>query len=174
MNEIVGRVAGLTRFPVKSMAGEALDSARLRWSGLEGDRQYAFLLAGSLSRFPWFTGRDLSELVCWQARYLDPADTRHSPVEVIAPDGERHLLDSLELRWLLGEKAEAGIELIQLGRGAFDAQPVSIVPTGTFGAIAAARAEAVDPRRFRLSAAREDQELARQTGGPGGGFADRR
>jgi len=34
----VGRVAGLWRYPVKSMAGEALESAGVGWHGVEGKK----------------------------------------------------------------------------------------------------------------------------------------
>lgn len=151
MSDIVGRVAALARYPVKSMAGEALDAAELRWRGLHGDRQYGFLHHGSLSRFPWFTGRDLSDLVRYQARYRDPADPRHSPVEVTAPDGETFALDSPALRSRLSEQTGAALDLVQFGRGAFDALPVSIVTTATLAALDTARGGPVDPRRFRIN-----------------------
>ena len=41
MGEIVGTVATLSRFPVKSMQGERLTTAELTGSGLVGDRAYA-------------------------------------------------------------------------------------------------------------------------------------
>ena len=40
---IVGSVAGLWRFPVKSMRGEQLDQAELSERGLLGDRAYALI-----------------------------------------------------------------------------------------------------------------------------------
>ena len=42
-NEVVGSVAGLWRFPVKSMMGEQLDQAELTGRGLLGDRAYALI-----------------------------------------------------------------------------------------------------------------------------------
>jgi uncharacterized protein YcbX len=167
MSEIVGRLAGLSRFPVKSMGGEVLESADLRWRGLHGDRQYGFLIAGSLSRFPWFTARELSELICWQARYRDPEDPRGSPVDVTAPDCAHFSLDDPALRDLLSERSGTPVELIQLGRGAFDAQPVSLVSTATLAAIEEARGHAVDGRRFRInvvveSDAREEEWAGRR------------
>lgn len=38
-----GHVRELYRYPVKSMASVALDSALLGWYGLEGDRRYDHL-----------------------------------------------------------------------------------------------------------------------------------
>ena len=41
MNEPVGTIRALWRFPVKSMLGEELDAAELGEGGIEGDRAYA-------------------------------------------------------------------------------------------------------------------------------------
>ena len=42
----VGRVAGMWRYPVKSMAAEALEWADVGWHGVEGDRRWAFIRDG--------------------------------------------------------------------------------------------------------------------------------
>ncbi|MDB5683254.1 MAG: sulfurase [Sphingomonas bacterium] len=151
MSDSVGRVAGLWRFPVKSMAGEPLDAVALGWRGIAGDRQYGFHHAGSLSRFPWFTARDLSEMVRYRAAFRDPDDPRNAPVEVTTPDGERFRLDAPELKARLAEAAGGPLELMQSGRGVFDYAPVSIVSTATHAALDAARGAHVDPRRFRIN-----------------------
>jgi len=46
-NWIVGAVAGLWRFPVKSMGGERLEQAELTEHGLVGDRAYALIDANT-------------------------------------------------------------------------------------------------------------------------------
>jgi MOSC domain-containing protein len=38
----LGRISAIFRYPVKSMAGESLDVARLSWHGIESDRRLAF------------------------------------------------------------------------------------------------------------------------------------
>ena len=45
------RVVALYRYPVKAMAGEALESAELGWAGLEGDRRHAFVQSEDRSDF---------------------------------------------------------------------------------------------------------------------------
>ena len=42
----VGRVVGLWRYPVKSMAAEALASVEVGWHGFAGDRRWAFVRGG--------------------------------------------------------------------------------------------------------------------------------
>lgn len=69
------------------MRGESLAAAVLRWQGIDGDRQYAFLREANRSRFPWLIARELSELVRYTPRYLDPASLRTSALRVVAPDG---------------------------------------------------------------------------------------
>jgi uncharacterized protein YcbX len=60
---VVGRVAALWRYPVKSMAGERVDAADVSWHGLAGDRRWAFIRDGQVrSGFPWLTIRELPEL----------------------------------------------------------------------------------------------------------------
>jgi uncharacterized protein len=84
----IGTVAAINRFPVKSMGGEAMKRAILRWTGIEGNRQFAFCRAANQSHFPWLTARDLAGLVRYLARYADGANPRASDVAVTAPDGE--------------------------------------------------------------------------------------
>lgn len=147
----VGGVEALWRFPVKSMAGERLETAELRWTGIRGDRQYAFHRAHDRTRFPWATARHCPAFVLHRARYADPADPKHSAVTVETPDGRLFALDDPALQAALSAAFGEDVRLIQLGRGAFDAMPVSVVTTATHAAIDAAAGRAVDPRRFRAN-----------------------
>lgn len=151
MPELVGHVAAITRFPVKSMAGEACAAAAIDWQGIEGDRQWAWLRAGDLTRFPWFTGRDRSALVRYVAAFDDPADVRRSAVGVVAPDGGRWRLADPAFRAHLEALAGRALTLVQLGRGAHDAMPLSIASTASFAALDAGHGRALDRRRFRTN-----------------------
>ena len=151
MPELVGRVAAITRYPVKSMAGEPLEAAEIDWQGIEGDRQYAFVKDADGGRFPWFTGRDLSDMVRYRARYDDAADPRCSPMTVTAPDGDCWRLGEPALPARLAAASGLAVRLIQLGRGTHDAMPLSVVSTATFAALEAAHGGAVDRRRFRAN-----------------------
>ena len=151
MGQVIGHVAALARFPVKSMAGEPLDQAEIDWQGMEGDRQYAFVLAANATRFPWLTGRSVSEMVLHRARFADPANPRGATVEVEAPDGWRGSLRDPGLAERLAAAAGEPVSLIQLGLGAYDAMPVSIVSTAGHALVEAAHGSALDPRRFRTN-----------------------
>jgi uncharacterized protein YcbX len=152
MGALVGRVAALTRFPVKSMAGEPLAVAEIGWQGIEGDRQYAFLFEGKATRFPWCTGRDLSEMVRHVARFRDGGVPKTAPVDVTLADGGTIALDDPGLARLLSEAAGAPVRLMQSGRGLHDSMPLSIATTASHVEVEAAHGGALDPRRFRINA----------------------
>src|SRR5690606_36924276 len=62
-NVELGRVVGLWRYPVKSMAGEALAETEVSWFGFAGDRRWAFVRGGAVqSGFPWLTLRERADM----------------------------------------------------------------------------------------------------------------
>jgi uncharacterized protein YcbX len=70
---VVGHIAALRRYPVKSMAGEELDGADVSWHGLAGDRRWAFIRDGQArSGFPWLTIRDRPEMARYRPRFAEP------------------------------------------------------------------------------------------------------
>ena len=84
----VGRVAGLWRYPVKSMAAEELDGTEVSWNGLTGDRRWAFIRDGQVrSGFPWLTIRERPELVRYRPRFAQPDRPNASLVLVRTPCG---------------------------------------------------------------------------------------
>src|SRR5262245_28594248 len=84
----VGRVAALWRYPVKSMAPEALERVEVGWHGVAGDRRWAFVRAGQeRSGFPWLTIREHPELAHYQPRLVEPASPDKTAVRIRTPDG---------------------------------------------------------------------------------------
>ncbi len=144
----IGRVARLYRYPVKSMRGEALDGIALGWTGLDGDRQYAFHKPTAPSRFPWFTARIHAEMVLYTARY-GAADTKTAPVAVTAPDGAVFDVASPGLTARFADAAGMAVGMIRLGRGCHDSLPVSVIGQGTIDDLSAAHGTAVGIDRFR-------------------------
>src|SRR5262245_19553657 len=101
----LGIVRHISRYPVKSMRGERLEETSLGFQGLPGDRRYAFAQKKGRFQFPWFTGRELHELLLYVPRY-DPADPRQ--VLVTTPSGTTLSLESDELRAELETKSSRG------------------------------------------------------------------
>lgn len=145
----LGTVVAIRRYPVKSMRAEPLDAAALHWTGLHGDRQYAFCRAADTSDFPWLTGRVLPDLVLHSARYSDPADPGRARVRVMAPDGTECDVVDPALAARLAEAADAPVRLLRLGRGTYDAMPVSVITTNTGDAVSQAHGAPVSLDRFR-------------------------
>jgi uncharacterized protein YcbX len=166
MDEL-GRVEAIYRYPVKSMGGERLAAATLRWPGIDGDRQYAFYRAADASRFPWLTGREVSELVTYAAHYAEPDNPRHSAVRVNHRDREYDVGDP-ELREALSREAGEEVRLLQVGRGTFDAMPVSVLSTATLSLLEARCGHRIDVRRFRANIVVEANARVRETDWLGG------
>src|SRR4051812_38299287 len=97
----LGRISALFRYPVKSMAGESLDVAKLGWHGVEGDRKLAFRRLADKSSFPWLTASKLPELLLYKPFGLDNAESQKGeplPTHVRTPEGKEYELRSDELR----------------------------------------------------------------------------
>jgi uncharacterized protein YcbX len=151
MTRIVGHVAALNRYPVKSMAGERLGVVEVDWQGIEGDRQYAFVRKANGTRFPWLTAREVPAMVLHQARFADPGAPRTSAVLVETPDGAAVSLYDPLLHGHLEAAAGEPIGLLQVARGIYDSMPISIVTTASHARVEAAHGAALDPRRFRAN-----------------------
>jgi len=147
----MGTVVAIRRYPVKSMQAEPLDVAELHWTGLRGDRQYAFCRTADSSDFPWLTGRVAPELVLHSACYSDPLDPKHARVCVTTPDGREHDVADPALAASLAGAADMPVRLLRLGRGAFDAMPVSVMTTTTGDAVDQAHGASVGLDRFRAN-----------------------
>src|SRR6185312_4485184 len=123
----IGRIARINRYPVKSMRGEALENVQVGWTGLDGDRQYAFHKTEAPARFPWFTARLYAEMVLYAPRYENPADTKTSPVAVTLPDNTVCDVAAPELTARFSAEAGTDVGLIRLGRGCHDSLPLSVI-----------------------------------------------
>jgi uncharacterized protein YcbX len=55
---LVGKVESLWRYPVKRMRGEELEEAFFAFSGVYGDRLFAFKSSAAPKGFPYLTGRE--------------------------------------------------------------------------------------------------------------------
>src|SRR5260370_5925133 len=55
----LGHISAIFRYPIKSMAGERLDSAKIGWHGVEGDRRLSVRFPGDCAASPWVAARRL-------------------------------------------------------------------------------------------------------------------
>jgi len=152
----LGRISALFRHPVKSMAGESLDVARLGWHGIEGDRRFAFRRLTDQSGFPWLTASKLPELLLYKPFRLDSnANSKNGellPTHVRTPDGREYELRSDELRKEISSRHGNDVELMNLKSGIFDESPISVISLGTVHSVARESGRGVDLcdlRRFR-------------------------
>lgn len=142
----IGHVAALWRYPVKSMAGEALAHAQLGWHGFTGDRRWAFLRDDvPRSGFPWLTIREQARMSRHQPRFVDGERPDASDVLVRTPDGDE--VDVTDPA--LAAQLAPGARPIKQDRGVFDTMPVSLITTATVAALGAEVGRDLDIRRFR-------------------------
>jgi uncharacterized protein YcbX len=142
----VGRVAGLWRYPVKSMAAEALDSVDVTWHGFAGDRRWAFIRDGLVrSSFPWLTIRERGEMWHYQPFFTEPERPEQSRTVVRTPAGEELDVSDPALAAELGD----GVTLIKQNRGVFDMAPLSLITTQTIAGLGALVDRQLGAQRFR-------------------------
>jgi uncharacterized protein YcbX len=143
---VVGRVAALWRYLVKSMAAEALEAVEVGWHGLAGDRRWAFIREGmERSGFPWLTIRERPEMSLYRPRFAEPGRPDGSATLVRTPRGKEYdVADPL----LAGELGE-GVRVIKQDRGVFDTMPLSLITTRTIAGLATLAGADLDVLRFR-------------------------
>ena len=143
---LVGWVAGLWRYPVKSMAPESLAQVGVSWHGVAGDRRWALLDDGRRgSGFPWVTQRERPELARYRPSFRVPDRPDKSPVEVTTPDGDVLAITDPALVAGLG----ADVRAVKQDRGIFDTMPLSLITTQTVTALGEIVGRPLEVERFR-------------------------
>jgi MOSC domain-containing protein len=144
----LGRISAIFRYPVKSMAGELLDAARLGWHGIEGDRRFAFRRLADKSEFPWLTASKLPELLLYKP-FRPDSNGDELPTHVRTPDGNEYELHSDKLREEVSSRYGSDVELMNLKSGVFDEASISVINLGTVRCVERESGREVDLRRFR-------------------------
>lgn len=151
MSDVLGTVAALHRFPVKSMRGERLERARLGPAGLDGDREWALLdekghwASAKTNRGRWRLYDGMLALSAVTAPLPDDRSEGAGPaveapaegaVVVALPDGRTAIAGTPEADALLSEhlgrtlRFDRGDEGRRWGRH-HDAAPLHLVTTAT-------------------------------------------
>lgn len=143
----VGRVVGLWRYPVKSMAAEKLSDAEVSWHGFAGDRRWAFIRNGvTRSGFPWLTLRERNDMNHFLPSFVEPAHPDKSATIVRTPPGA--VFDVADPA-LAAELCRDGARVIRQDRGIFDTFPLSLVTTQTLSRLSEMVGTRLDVERFR-------------------------
>jgi uncharacterized protein YcbX len=172
----VATVESLWRYPVKSMRGEELPEAFLGFSGVYGDRLFAFHSSTAPKGFPYLTARELRTLLRYRPRFRNPdkaarptnlaeadalgpgvtpvyADPRDMLVDVETPTGETFAIDDPALSGVLraGLSAAPDLTLARSERAMTDCRPVSLFSLQSARQLGEETGSPVDPRRFRAN-----------------------
>ena len=143
---VVGKVAALFRYPVKSMSSEQLETIDVDWYGFAGDRRWAFVRGDQVrSGFPWLTIRENPKMWHYMPRFVEPDHPDKSATRVRTPSGDE--LDVVDPA--LAEELGHNSRVIKQDRGVFDAFPLSLLTTQSVAALGASVGDNLDVRRFR-------------------------
>jgi len=171
---IVGQVDSLWRYPVKSMRGEELDEAFAGFSGIYGDRLFAFKSSASPKGFPYLTAREQQRLLQYRPRfrYSDKAarpinlteaasmganavwaDPSELMVDVETPDGKTLAVDDPALIDMLRADIDQKhqLALMRSERAMTDCRPVSIFSLQSARQLGEETGTPIDKRRFRAN-----------------------
>ena len=171
---IVGKIDSLWRYPVKSMRGEELDEAFASFSGIYGDRLFAFESSASPKGFPYLTAREQQRLLQYRPHFRHPdkaarpinlteaekmganpvwADFAELMVDVQTPDGKTLAVDDPALidmiRADIDQKHQ--LTLMRSERALTDCRPVSIFSLQSARQLGEETGTSMDKRRFRAN-----------------------
>src|ERR1700737_3665662 len=171
---LVGKVESLWRYPVKSMRGEELEEAFFGFSGVYGDRLFAFKSSAGPKGFPYLTGREQEEMLLYRPRFRYPnkaakppnlseaesmapginpifADPADLAVDVATPSGEVLGVDDPALMSLLVKRTGDGpvLTLRRSERAMTDCRPISLFSIQTGRQLGDEIGTVLDKRRFR-------------------------
>ena len=172
----IGTVESLWRYPVKSMRGEAMPEVFMGFSGIYGDRCYAFKNSAARKGFPYLNANVQQQMLRYrpQFRYAERAmmppnlieamsiapgvtpanaDPEDLMLDVVTPSGGTVAVDDPALIEMLGEglRGENHLTLVRSDRALTDCRPVSLISLQTVRQVEAELGFSVDKRRFRAN-----------------------
>ena len=171
MGEMVGTVATLSRFPVKSMQGERLERVEVAHNGLVGDRAYALVETDTGTVMSAKNPRVGAQLFACRSEFIAGPEPGGDPppVRIVLPDGTSVTSDARGVDTTLSAYLGCDATLQRstsdgipspVATGPFvDAFPVSVLTTSTLARLQSLRPESrFDERRFRMNVVVETSE----------------
>jgi uncharacterized protein len=173
---LVGKVESLWRYPVKSMRGEELEEAFVGFSGVYGDRLFAFKSSAAPKGFPYLTGREQEEMLLYRPHFRHPeraakppnlseaesmapginpvfADATDVAVDVETPSGQAFGVDDPALISMLAKRMGDApvLTLRRSERAMTDCRPISLFSIQTGRQLGDEIGTTLDKRRFRAN-----------------------
>lgn len=172
----IGTIESLWRYPVKGMAGEELAEAFMGFSGIYGDRCYAFRDSAARKGFPYLTASAQQQMLRYRPRFRHPeraaappnlaeamsiapgvtpanADPDDMQLDILTPSGAAVAVDDPALLEMLceGPGGKDRLTLVRSDRALTDCRPVSLVSSQTVRQLETELEFALDKRRFRAN-----------------------
>jgi MOSC domain-containing protein len=172
----IGTVESLWRYPIKSMSGEQVTEAFIGFSGVYGDRCFAFKNSSARKGFPYLNATAHEQMLRYrpQFRYperaikppnlaeamsIPPGVTPANPdpndliVDVVTPSGAVVAVDDSALIVMLSEglRGENHLTLVRSDRALTDCRPISLISLQTIQQVEAELGIPLDKRRFRAN-----------------------
>jgi len=141
----IGRVESVFRYPVKSMTGEALESANLGWHGIEGDRRLALRRTDDRGGFPWLSASQLPDLIL----FAPQPSGEGLPTHVRTPAGDECPVFGEELAAEIARRYGRPVQMTHFKHGIFDEGDISVIAMETINEIGRLAGFNLDVRRFR-------------------------
>lgn len=153
MPDAIATLEKLYIYPVKSMAGIAVDEAHIGLEGIIGDRQYAFVQADKAEKnsFPWMTARENARMLFYIPRFeaMPAPENPEPPLHIETPDGRVTEIADANLRAELAGSRQ--VFLMKCNRGMFDCQHLSLFSLASVRALSEEADSAIDHRQFRAN-----------------------
>ena len=186
----IGTVESLWRYPVKSMRGAEMPEVFMGFSGIYGDRCYAFKNSAARKGFPYLNANVQQQMLIYRPQFRYPERASIPPnlteatsiapgvtpangeaedmiLDIVAPSGEIVSVDDPTLLKLLGEgiSEKNQLKLVRSDRALTDCRPVSLISLSTVRQIESELSIPIDKRRFRAN-------IYFNLAADGGGFAE--
>src|SRR5258706_3756378 len=173
---VIGTVESLWRYPVKSMRGAEMPELFMGFSGIYGDRCYAFKNSAARKGFPYLNANVQQQMLLYSPQFRHPERAAKPPnlteatsiapgvtpangdaedliLDIVTPSGEIVPVDSGVLIKQLGEgiSEKNQLTLVRSDRALTDCRPVSLISLQTVRQIESELKMSIDKRRFRAN-----------------------
>ncbi|MDQ0272911.1 MOSC domain-containing protein [Cytobacillus purgationiresistens] len=152
--QLIGHVGKILRYPVKSLGGESVSSARVMYYGMYGDRSHTILDESRQGKYLTIT--QFQEMVKYKARFIgEESADRYPAVEIITPDGKVFVWEDEEWRKELESKSKRRLSYKQYSPahvpiGAIEEEPLLVVSDASLKSLSEMTGkQLIDEQRFR-------------------------